>query len=55
MAEYSAFKPVHLFWFTGNILMVGTGALSGEVKITDFGLWLCKAREKRPGDEVGER
>ena len=116
MAEYSALKPVHLFWFTGNILMVGTGALSGEVKITDFGLskvmdcnddsmeltsqgagtywylppecfvvgkeppkisskvckgtsitytsqprpqgafpWLCKAREKRPGDEVGER
>ena len=23
---------------TGNILLVGTGALSGEVKITDFGL-----------------
>lgn len=24
--------------WTGNILLVGTGALSGEVKITDFGL-----------------
>ena len=23
---------------TGNILLVGTGALSGEVKVTDFGL-----------------
>ena len=39
MAGYSALKPIfHIVWFPGNILMVGTGALSGEVKITDFGL-----------------
>ena len=39
MAGYSVLKPIfHIVWFTGNILMVGTGALSGEVKITDFGL-----------------
>ena len=39
MAGYSALKSIfHMVWFTGNILMVGTGALSGEVKITDFGL-----------------
>ena len=38
MAGYSVLKPIfHIVWFTGNILMVGTGALSGEVKITNFG------------------
>ena len=31
-------KRVHMSCCTGNILLVGTGALSGEVKVTDFGL-----------------
>ena len=35
--------------FSGNILLVGTGALSGEVKITDFGL--SKVMEKECDDE----
>ena len=29
---------IFFFFSQGNILLTGTGALSGEVKITDFGL-----------------